>query len=126
MSKYQAHKVTIASHTFDSAAEGKRYADLMLQSQAGVIADLAVHPSYELQPGFSYTDESGKKRRVRPIRYEADFAYTDVATGRRVVEDVKGFDRRTGKLIDTPVSALKRKMMLYKHGIVVRIVKAGG
>lgn len=48
----------------------------------------------------------------RPVRYIADFVYTE--NGKEVVEDVKGLRTDTYKL--------KRKMMLYFHNIKIREV----
>lgn len=46
------------------------------------------------------------------MTYIADFVYTDAATGKLVVEDAKGM--RTRDYI------IKRKLMLYIHGIKIR------
>lgn len=110
MTKYNARKTTVDGHKFDSRAEAVRYGELSLLQRAGVISDLAVHPRYELQPGFRHNGSA-----VRPICYEADFAYHDNESERTVVEDVKG--------MDTPVSALKRKMMLFVHHIEVQVIR---
>ena len=50
----------------------------------------------------------------RAVTYIADFVYTDVKTGEKVVEDTKGM--RTKEYI------LKRKMMLYLRGIRIKEV----
>lgn len=63
------------------------------------------------------TDRKGKSVRVPleyPCRYIADFVYTDNATGSTVVEDTKGV--RTKEYI------IKRKLMLWVHGIRIREV----
>lgn len=50
----------------------------------------------------------------RAVRYIADFVYLDAATGKIVVEDVKG--------VKTEVYKLKRKLMLFFHGIRIKEV----
>ncbi len=115
MSKYRARKVEVDGLGFDSQAEASRYAELLLLAQAGEIADLRVHPRWTLQPGFRRPDG----RAVRPITFEADFAY--VEGGQLVVEDVKPrWDRRKDGA--WRVFRLKAKMLLYIHGIDVRVV----
>ncbi len=115
MSKYHARKVHVDGLAFDSQAEAGRYAELQLLARAGEIADLRVHPSWVLQPGFQGPDG----QRVRPITFEADFAY--VEHGRLVVEDVKPAweGRKDGAW---RVFRLKAKLLLYVHGIDVRVV----
>ena len=56
MSKYGSRKVRVDGLSFDSQAEANRYAELLLLAQAGEIADLRVHPSWVLQPGFQGPD----------------------------------------------------------------------
>lgn len=115
MSKYGSRKVRVDGLSFDSQAEANRYAELLLLAQAGEIADLRVHPSWVLQPGFQGPDG----RAVRPITFEADFAY--VEGGQLVVEDVK--PRWEGRKDGAwRVFRLKAKLLLYVHGIDVRVV----
>jgi hypothetical protein len=51
----------------------------------------------------------------RKVCYIADFVYTD-KNGSKVVEDTKS------EITQTPVFVVKRKLMLYIHGIKVKIV----
>ena len=51
------------------------------------------------------------------MRYTADFAYTDVLTGERIIEDVKS--EITKKSTDYK---MRRHMMLAIHGIEVKEV----
>lgn len=112
MSKYNARLTTFNGIRFDSFSEATRYKDLFVAQKAGHISDLTVHPPFELQPAF--TDHNGKRRRA--IVYEADFSYVDKATGKRVIEDVKG--------LETPVFKLKYKLFLYRYpGLDLRIIK---
>jgi len=110
--KYGNRKVEFDGYVFDSSAECERYKALTLMEQAGTIKDLFMQPRYELQKAF--TDNDG--RRQRAIYYIGDFYYVEVATGLRIVEDVKGKE--------TPVFLLKQKLFLYKRDdLKLRIVK---
>lgn len=107
---------------FDSQKEARRYDALILRQQAGQIRDLRLQVDFTLQE--AYTDLEG--RRVRAIRYKADFVYLErdqaeeadaeamgfpCESWRKVVEDVKSKATRT-KLYLT-----KRKMMKDRFGI---------
>ena len=111
MSKYGAKKVTYDGKTFDSQKEAQRYAELRLLERGKVISDLRWQVMFQLLP--AQKDENGKMIE-RPVNYIADFMYIDKKTGQKVVEDTKGF--KTKEYI------LKRKMMLYFHGIRIREV----
>lgn len=91
-------KTTVDGITFDSKLEARRYGELRAMLRAGEIEDLRMHPTFEVQMGF--TDLRGVRNRA--IHYEADFYYIETATGRVVVEDTKGYE--------TDVFALKRKL----------------
>lgn len=108
-SKYGNRKVTVDGLTFDSAKEAKRWRELCLLERAGAISDLQWQAKYELLP----SQRVGGKVVERPVTYIADFVYRDKA-GNTVVEDTKGF--RTKEYI------IKRKLMLYVHGIQIREV----
>ena len=97
-------------HKFPSKKEAARYDKLMALYKAGVIKDLRLQPQFTLQE--SYITAEG--RRIRAIRYDADFSYVVVATGEYVVEDAKG--------IQTPVYKMKKKLMADKYGIEVKEV----
>ena len=103
MSKYNNRHVKADGYTFDSRAEYHRYCELRMLERAGHICDLEVHPRYELMPGGAVGEWRWRKK-----QYEADFAYTDTATGARVVEDVKGHR--------TALYKLKRDWFLSLHG----------
>lgn len=63
------------------------------------------------------TDLKGKPVRVcieKSCKYIADFVYTDNETGQTVVEDTKG--------VQTKEYIIKRKLMLYLHGIRIKEV----
>ncbi len=86
--------------------------------RAGLISNLREQVSFELIPaqyGDCGTDLKGKPVRVcveRSCRYVADFVYTLNDSGITVVEDTKGV--RTKEYI------IKRKLMLWVHGIRIR------
>lgn len=77
--------------------------------RAGMISDLQRQVVFNLIPNLK--DDSGRVLE-RAVKYIADFAY--IQDGVAVVEDVKGL--RTREYV------LKRKMMLYFHGIRVKEV----
>jgi hypothetical protein len=87
---------------FDSAAEMKRYCQLLLLQKAGQIKNLMLQPRFELQPAFK---SSFQKNKIKSINYVADFLYEQDC--KIVVEDVKGFR--------TKEYSLKMKIFLYKY-----------
>lgn len=93
--KYNAKRVQIDNIWFASLHEGKRYQELMLLLRAGQIKDL------ELQVPFTIT-VNGKKI----CKYLADFQYTDVATGKVVTEDAKGYATKEYRIKKMLVEAL--------------------
>lgn len=109
MTKYHSRKITIDGLTFDSMREAKRYRELALLQRAGEISDLRTQVKYTLIP--AQKKPSGGTERA--ITYTADFVYED-KDGKEVVEDSKGM--RTQQYI------IRRKLMLYVHGIEVKEV----
>ncbi|ALN73551.1 DUF1064 domain-containing protein [Aureimonas sp. AU20] len=105
--KYRAQKTEVDGITFDSKAEARRFMELRLLERAGEISDL------KLQEPFACT--VGDKA-VVVCTYRADFSYWDNRQKRQRVEDVKG--------MDTPVSALKRRLVRALFGVEVEIVRA--
>jgi hypothetical protein len=99
--KYHNKKTTIQGITFDSKLEAKRYIELKLLEKANEIEDLQLQPSFELQPSFK---KNGKT--FRAITYKGDFSYIDKKTGKKIVEDTKGFKTRD--------YILKNKLFEYK------------
>lgn len=101
--KYRNRKTIADGRVFDSKREANRWALLRIQQRDGVIFDLRRQVEYELVP---------KQVGERPVKYVADFVYVTRA-GTVVVEDVKG--------VKTRDYVIKRKLMLWRHGI--RIVE---
>ena len=93
---------------FPSQKEARRYDHLITLARAGQISDLRLQVDFTLQE--AYTDQEG--RRVRAIRYKADFTYR-TQDGRLVVEDVKSRPTRTKEYL------LKRKLLKDRFGIEI-------
>lgn len=110
----------------DSQKEATRWAELKLLQRAGEISDLQRQVEFELIPNQYEVVERVSKKTGEPlvpetklierkVCYIADFVYTD-KNGNRVVEDTKS------EITQTPVFVVKRKLMLFVHGIKVKIV----
>jgi len=117
--KYHAKKTVIDGITFDSKKEADRYVQLKVLEKAGEIEGLQMQVEYELIPAQYGPDRitpTGKHKRgpllERAVKYKADFVYK--VDGLTVVEDVKGFK--------TKDYIIKRKLMLWVHGIQIREV----
>lgn len=101
-----------------SKKEHRRADILRLWQRAGVISDLREQVRFVLIPaqyGECGTDLKGRPVRVlleQALCYIADFVYTDSETGLTVVEDTKGYR--------TPEYKIKRKLMLWIHGIRIK------
>ena len=126
-SKYKNTKYTYLGIKFDSLKECRRYTELRMLELSGKIKDLELQKAYELIPAqYEETDEiytkgahKGEHKRVlleRACNYVADFYYIDCATGKAIVEDVKGY--REGGAYS--LFKLKRKLMLYRYGIKIK------
>ena len=91
-----------------SKKEHNRAAELRLWQRAGVISDLREQVPFVLIPS-----QRGDDGHVieHACRYIADFVYTD-RDGKTVVEDTKG--------VRTKDYIIKRKLMLFVHGIRIR------
>ena len=121
--KYNAQKTVIDGIEFPSKHEANRYCELKLLERAGEISDLRLQVDFELIPNQYQVEErygkNGKRLKdkqillERKVVYRADFVYTD-KDGNQVVEDTKGFK--------TKEYLIKRKLMLYVHGIAVQEV----
>lgn len=124
MSKYHSRKVTVDGVTYDSTKEYRRFKELSLLERAGTIQNLQRQVKFVLVPAQRefcneiYTKGRNKgcfkpgKLLEKECSYIADFVY--IQNGKTVVEDTKGF--RTKDYI------IKRKLMLWVHGIQIREV----
>lgn len=120
-SKYGAKSGVYGGKRFDSKREARRYAELVALEEAGAIKNLRRQVKYILIPAQREPDTVGIRGGIkrgalleRECAYVADFVYTLVQTGEEIVEDSKGFR--------TDVYVIKRKLMLYVHGIKIREV----
>lgn len=100
--KYGAKKKVVDGIKFDSTAEANRYEALKARQEKGEISELTMQPSYKIVVND-----------VMICTVKLDFEYLYHATGEYITEDVKG--------LDTPVSRLKRKLVLAHHGVDVRL-----
>lgn len=114
--KYHAHKLTTPEGIFDSGKEYNRWRQLKLLERGGAISNLCRQVKFTLVPEQREPDQIGprggrKPGRLleRPVCYVADFTYRQ--GDRLVVEDCKG--------VRTPEYIMKRKLMLYVHGIQI-------
>lgn len=115
--KYHSKKITRNGITFDSVKEFNRYNELLLLQRAGAIQDLKRQVEFVLIPTQREPDAIGKRGGVikgkvieHKCSYIADFVYTE--NGKQIVEDSKGFRTADYKI--------KRKLMLYIHGIRIK------
>ena len=108
MTKYHNRKITRYGETFDSVKEYRRFCELKLMERAGVIKDLKRQVKFELIP----SQKVDGKVVERPVTYVADFCYWK--DHQFVVEDTKGFK--------TKDYIIKRKLMLWLHGIRIQEV----
>lgn len=110
----------VKTNGYDSKKEAGRAGALKLMQKQGLISDLQEQQRFTLIPSQRGLKEVYNKKKQKlemknrvieqPVYYVADFTY--IQDGAFVVEDVKG--KRTALYI------LKRKLMLYKHGIRIK------
>lgn len=108
-SKYKAKKTEVDGIAFDSKKEAKRYQELKLFEKTKVISNLQRQVKFELIP----SQKIDGKVAERACSYVADFVYSD-KQGNTIVEDTKG--------VKTKDYIIKRKLMLYVHGIRIKEV----
>lgn len=115
--KYRNKKVVVDGIVFDSKKEAKRYQELLLLEKAGAIKNLERQVKYVLIPTQREPDTIGARGGIhkgkvieQECAYIADFIYWE--EGKQIVEDTKGM--RTKDYI------IKRKLMLYVHGIRIK------
>ena len=108
--------------TFDSRKEYRRYNELVLLQRAGKISNLETQKEFVLIPAQyeNFTRHGKRGQQLKDGRrciekacvYKADFVYKE--NGETVVEDTKGFK--------TKDYIIKRKLMLFVHGIKIKEV----
>ena len=110
MAKYGNRKtMTSDGILHDSRKEAVRWMELNILLRAGEITDLKRQVEFVLIP----EQRINGKLVERKCSYLADFVYTD-KSGKEVVEDTKG--------VRTKDYIIKRKLMLYTHGIRIKEV----
>lgn len=100
LNKYKAVKTTVDGVIFDSKKEAKRYQELKILQNLGIIQGLRLQPEYEVSV-------MGQK----VCKYRGDFWYLDTKTQKPVIEDVKG--------MKPPVYRLKKKLVEACYGIKI-------
>lgn len=121
--KYGAKKITDpeTGYVFDSKREYRRWQELNFMEKAGQIQNLQRQVKYVLIPAQyeryeRISDKTGKRLKdgirclEKEVSYMADFVYEQA--GKTVVEDTKGFRTADYKI--------KRKLLLYTHGIRIK------
>ena len=123
--KYGAKKIKdpATGYVFDSKREFTRWCELRIMERAGRIYGLRRQVKYELIPTQREVGtelyKAGPQKGLpkpgavieKPCFYVADFVYYE--NGQLVVEDCKGYVTEAFKL--------KKKLMLWVHGIRIRI-----
>lgn len=109
-SKYGNTKTMVNGIKYDSRKEAKRASELEMQERLGLITNLERQKKFVLQPSFKFAGHT-----IREISYVADFVYME--NGTQVVEDVKSPITRKN-----PVYLIKKKMLMYVHGIEIKEV----
>ncbi len=107
--KFGAERQVIEGRTFDSTKEARRYQQLLLLEKTGELTGLRTQVDFPLLPKQS--KPSGGIE--RPAKYTADFVY-QTKDGKTVVEDTKSPPTRA-----KADYVLRRKLMLFVHGIEV-------
>lgn len=103
--KYGNRKVRLYGQVFDSKKEGERFLLLKAAEKRGEIRELKTQVPFELIP-------AQKHGKWRATKYIADFTY--YKGDEFVVEDAKGYR--------TEVYRIKKKLMLWMHGIEIKEV----
>ena len=121
--KYGNKKIKNAFGTYDSELEWSRFIFLSNRQKEGEISGLRRQVEYLLIPAQYGTEirhlkTKDKEVRVlleRPCSYIADFVYE--RNGKTIVEDCKG-----AKAIITETAKIKKKLLLWVHGIELRYI----
>ena len=110
---------------YDSKRERDRHIFLLNAEREGTISDIRRQVTFHLLPTQYETVEKQLKTKTKQVKvcveravdYIADFTY--MKDGKLVVEDVKA--AASSRVLDKTY-VLKRKMMLYFHGIKIKEV----
>ena len=121
--KYGNHKIKNAYGTYDSQLEYARFIFLSNREKEGEITNLRRQVEYLLIPAQYGTEIKHLKTKDKEVRvllerscsYVADFVYE--RNGKTIVEDCKG-----SKGIITEAAKIKKKLLLWVHGIELRYI----
>ena len=121
--KYGNSKIKNAYGTFDSQLEWSRFLFLSNREKEGEITNLRRQVEYLLIPAQYGTEIKHLKTKDKEVRvllerscsYVADFVYE--RNGKTIVEDCKG-----AKAVITEAAKIKKKLLLWVHGIELRYV----
>ena len=121
--KYGNSKTVFKGEEYDSKRERDRHIYLLNAERDGIISELRRQVTFHLLPAQYETVEKQLKTKTkevsvcleRAVDYKADFTY--MKDGNLVVEDCK-----ISKTLMPKEYVLKRKMMLYFHGIKIKEV----
>lgn len=121
--KYGNSKTVFKGEEYDSKRERDRHIYLLNTERKGLISELKRQVTFHLLPAQYETVVKQLKTKTkevsvcveRAVDYIADFTY--MKNGQLVVEDTK-----IAKKLLPPEYVLKRKMMLYFHGIKIKEV----
>lgn len=108
--KYNARKVELDGHTFDSAKEANRYVFLKHRQRIGEITGLTIQPEFNLVVNG-----------LKVSSYKADFGYFE--NGQAVIDDTKGFKARDWPLRSKLFMALFPHIELRVNGIKAKAPK---
>lgn len=126
--KYHNKKINVNGIVYDSKKEYRRHQELSLLERVGTIQDLRRQVKFILIPAQYETYarygkkgqrlKDGQRLLEKECSYTADFVY--IENGKTVVEDVKGY--RDPSSAGVAKFIIKRKLMLYIHGIRIKEV----
>lgn len=109
-SKYNNKPIRVNGMYFRSNLEYERWSELRLLERAKKISNLERQVEFVVFDGFEL-----KGKRIRPIKYIADFTY--VRDGKFIVEDAKG--------VETDVFKIKAKLFRARYGQEIEVYKRG-
>lgn len=95
--------------TYGSVKEYNRWNELKLLEKAGEVSNVRRQVPFMLQDEY----ESSDNKKHKAIYYVADFVYEH--DNKRIVEDVKGQDKKTGKHLTTSTFRIKWKLLQAKY-----------
>jgi len=121
--KYHNKVVKVDDETFSSKKEYRRWIELKILEDAGVIRNLQRQVKYVLIPAQREPETISQRGRKIPgkviereVVYISDFTYEQ--DGEIVVEDIKGYTATNSGAYR--IFSIKRKLMLERFGIRIR------